>query len=138
MLRPSNSLLGSSRAARRRNVRDERVRALGSLAKGTTGAVQNLFGTAFDLLLLGGLPLLYLAASYLAFDLPARWIWGRESVSLLSVVEFLAALAISLVGIARVLQKAQPIAPVRPEFARLLLLGSWGLGVIFTVADLAQ
>ncbi len=137
MLRPSNSLLGSSRAARRRNLRQERVRWLGWLTRGTTGVVQDLVGTAFDLLLLCGLPVLYLAASYLALDLPARWLFRREPLSALRGLEFVVALAISLIGITRVRQQAQPVAPVRPQFARLLFLGSWLAALVFTISDLA-
>lgn len=112
------------------------MRALGSMARGTSGIVQDLFGTAYDLLLLAGLPVLYLAASYLVLDIPARWMAGREPLSLWSAGELLIALVVSLIGVARVLQEAPPVAPVRPRFARALLLASWIAGLVFTIGDL--
>ena len=66
------------------------------------------------------MPLLYLAASYLVLDLPARWLFTAERVTLLSVAELLGALLVSLIALARVLQQAPPIQPVSPQFARLI------------------
>ena len=137
MLRPSNSILGSSRAARRRNLRAERVRALGQAARGLSGAARDLRGSALDLVLLCALPILYLAGAYLVLDLPLRWLCGREPVSLLGAGELVGALLISLVGLARTLQQAPPIAPVRPRFARAMLAVGWLAALLLVVADLA-
>ena len=137
MLRPSNSLLGSSRAARRRTVRAERVRALGHAARGLSGAARDLRGSALDLVLLCALPVLYLAAAYLVLDLPLRWLSGREAVSFTGAGELLAAISISLVGLGRALQQAPPIAPVGPRFARAMLAAGWIAALLLAVADLA-
>ena len=87
MLRPSSSLLGSSRAARRAHVRAERGRALASGARGIVGLVQELIGFAWDAAVLVGLPVLYLAASFLVLDLPSRWLSGYEPPTLLGLGE---------------------------------------------------
>ena len=138
MLRPSNSLLGSSRAARAANVRIERRKAMGRAAGAGFGAIGDIWGTALDLALLLGMPALYLASSYLALDLPLRWLSGRESVSWLGSLEFFGALIVALVGIGRVLRDAEPVTPVRPRFAKIMLALSWVAGLLFTIGDLAS
>ena len=138
MLRPSNSLLGSSRAARRANVRIEQRKALGRAAGAGFGAIGDIWGTALDLALLFGTPILYLASSYLALDLPVRWLSGRESVSWPGALEFAFALIVALVGIGRVLRDAEPTTPVRPRFAKTMLALSWVAGLLFTIGDLAS
>src|SRR5438105_8442728 len=95
MLRPSNSLLGSSKAARRANVRAERIKSLGQTARGLVGLVVGLLGIAIDLVLLWVLPFVYLIAAYLALDLPARWLAHRGAWGGWGVLVFLAALVIS-------------------------------------------
>ncbi|HUJ26058.1 MAG TPA: hypothetical protein VLW85_08575 [Myxococcales bacterium] len=138
MLRPSNSLLGSSRAARRASVRAERLKALGHAARGVRAMVNALVGGALQLALLWTLPFLYLAAAYLALDLPARWLWHRPAFGGWGVVLFSAALTLCLVGIARAIQHAEPVAPVRPKFARAMLGLSWVAALLLTIGDLAS
>src|SRR5690348_18305753 len=106
MLRPSNSLLGSSRAARRANVRAERVKALGQAARGVRGLVAGLFAAVFGLVFLWVVPFVYLAAAYLLLDLPARWLAHRPAFGGRGVLVFLASLVISIVGLGRALQSA--------------------------------
>src|ERR1700694_5897040 len=108
MLRPSNSLLGSSRAARRANVRAERVKALGHAARGVRGIFTVLFALVVDLVLLWGLPFLYMAAAYLALDLPARWLAHREAFGSWGVLILLGALVVGLIGVARAVQNSPP------------------------------
>jgi hypothetical protein len=137
MLRPSNSLLGSSRAARRANVRMERRKALSRALGAGAGLVGALVGTAFDLALLLGLPILYLASSFLVLDLPVRWATGRAQPVWTSGLMLAAAVVVSLIGVARAVQTAQPVAPVRPEFAKLMLGLSWVAALLLTMGDLA-
>jgi hypothetical protein len=136
MLRPSNSLLGSSRAARRANVRAERVKALGHAARGVRAIFTVSFALVIDLVLLCGLPILYMAAAYLALDLPARWIAHREAWGNWGVLVFLGALVVGLIGVARAVQNATPIAPVRPQFAKAMLAASWVAALLMTIGDL--
>ena len=138
MLRPSNSLLGSSRGARRAHVRAERRKMMGRAVGQGWGLVGDLWGTALDLVLLVALPFVYLAASYLLLDLPLRWLLGREAPTLLAGGEFLVALVVSLVGLARVLQEAEPVTPVRPRFARIMFALSWVAALLLTIGDLAS
>src|SRR6266478_690227 len=100
MLRPSGSLLASSRAAQRRALRLEVVRP--------GAAVADLVGTAADLLLMFGLPLLYAVAAYLTLDLPARLFAGRVRFSGTGLLVFLAAVGVSLLGVSRMLRGAPP------------------------------
>ena len=138
MLRPSNSLLGSSRAARRATVRAEWAKALGQAARGIRGLVSGLVAVTVDLVLLWALPFVYLASSYLALDLPARWLAHRETWGSRGVIVFLCAVVIGLIGLARALQDSVPIAPVRPRFARFMLGLSWLAGLLLTIGDLAS
>src|SRR5882762_1149961 len=113
MLRPSNSLLGSSRAARRANINAERRRWFWQVILGLAGLVSELALGAFDLVLLLALPLLYLLSSYLVLDLPARWLTHREPATMLTVGLFLGAIVVSIVGLVRMIQDLPPLAPVR-------------------------
>ncbi len=137
MLRPSGSLLASSRAAQRRTLRLEVVRLVAAFTRKTGAAVADLVGTAADLLLMFGLPLLYAVAAYLTLDLPARLFAGRVRFSGTGLLVFLAALGVSLLGVSRTLRGAQPVAPVRPKFARAMLLATWAAALLLVVADLA-
>jgi hypothetical protein len=137
MLRPSNSLLGSSRGARRAHRRAERRKLMGRAVGQSFGLVGDLWGTALDLVLLVTLPLLYLAASYLLLDLPLRWLLRREPATLPGGAELLLALIVSLVGIARSRREAEPVAPVRPAFARAMLGLGWVAALLLTIGDLA-
>jgi hypothetical protein len=137
MLRPSGSLLASSRAAQRRTVFLEVGRFLTALARRTSAAVADLAGTVVDLAVMLGLPIVYAAGAYLALDLPARLFAGRVHFSALGLLIFLASVAVCLLGISRMLQEAPPVAPVRPRFARAMLLVSWAAALLLTVADLA-
>jgi hypothetical protein len=136
MLRPSAGLLGSSRAARRANVRAERVRAVGHAIRGIRALVTVLVALVIDLVLLWALPFVYMAAAYLALDLPARWIAHREAWGSWGVIAFLGACAVGLIGIARAVQDAAPIAPVRPKFAKAMLAVSWVAALLMTIGDL--
>lgn len=138
MLRPSNSLLSSSRAARRANLRAERVKALGHAARGIGGLVSGLFAMTVDLLLLWALPFVYLASSYLALDLPARWLAHRDARGDWGVLVFIAAVVVGLIGLARALRESAPVAPVRPKFAKAMLGLSWLAGLLLTIGDLAS
>ena len=94
-------------------------------------------GTAADLLLMFGLPLLYAVAAYLTLDLPARLFAGRAHFSSTGVGVFLASLGVSFLGLSRLLRGAPPVAPVRPKFARAMLLATWAAALLLTLADLA-
>src|SRR3954462_407490 len=136
MLRPSGSLLASSRAAQRRTVVLQGVRLLTALVRKTSAAMADLAGTLIDLAVMLGLPIIYAAGAYLTLDLPARLIAGKVHFSGLGFLVFLASVAISLLGISRTLQEAPPVAPVRPRFARAMLLVGWAAALLLTVADL--
>jgi hypothetical protein len=136
MLRPSAGLLGSSRAARRANVRAERVKALGHAARGIRGLVTVLVVVSIDLVLLWALPFVYMISAYLALDLPARWIAHRDAWGGWGVIIFLGALVVGLIGIARAVQDSTPIAPVRPQFAKAMLAASWIAALLMTIGDL--
>jgi hypothetical protein len=137
MLRPSNSLLNSSRAAHKHHVRAERIRALGHVTRFARIVTSNVAGSAIDLFLLGALPLLYAASAYLALDLPLRWATGHAKVSLLGFGLFAGAAFVSFMGIARAVQGAPPVAPVRPQFARAMLALSWTAALVCAIADVA-
>ena len=138
MLRPSNNLLGSSRAARRASVRAERAKAVSAAARGLRKTVGRLVQAVVGLLLLWGLPLLYLATSYLALDLPARWMAGREHATWNGALIFAGALVVGLVGLVRAVQGAPPVAPVRPRFARAMFALCWLFALLLTLADLSS
>jgi len=136
MLRPTAGLLGSSRAARRANVRAERVKALGHAARGIRALVSVIVALAIDLVLLWALPFVYMISAYLALDLPARWLAHRDAWGGQGVIIFLAALVVGLIGVARAVQNAAPIAPVRPQFAKAMLAVSWIAALLMTIGDL--
>jgi hypothetical protein len=137
MLRPSGSLLASSRAAQRRTFHVEITRTLSTLIRKTSAAVADICGASYDLILLLVLPLVYFVAAYLALDLPARLIAGRTHFSSLGLLAFAASIGVSLLGASRTLREATPIVPVRPKFARAMLLVGWSAALLLTVADLA-
>jgi len=138
VLRPSNSLLGSSRPALRANVRAERVKALGQMVRAMKALLLVPFSVAFELLLLWLLPLAYLASSYFALDVPARWLMHRPTWGGWGALLFVSAVAVGLVGLVRAVQGAEPIAPVRPRFAKAMLALSWIAALILTLGDLAS
>ena len=138
VLRPSDNLLGSSRAAYRRGIRAERLKSLGQLWRFLKGGISRIVTATTALVLLWGLPFAYLVSAYLAIDLPARWLTHRGAYGHVGVLLFVASLAVALIGIARAAQDAPPIAPVRPRFARTMLALSWAAAVLFTIGDLAR
>jgi len=99
--------------------------------------VADLVGSLADLLVMLGLPILYAVAAYLTFDLPARLFAGQSRFSSTGLLVFLAALGVSLLGLSRMLRGAPPVVPVRPKFARAMLLATWAAGLLLTLADLA-
>jgi hypothetical protein len=129
-------MLGSSRPAQRASLRAERVKALGHVARSGAVLFAGLWGTALDAVLLCCLPLSYLVASYLALDLPARWATGLQRFTGTSLLIFVGALAICAVGIVRALRNSPPIAPVRPQFAKVMLALGWISSLLFTIGDL--
>jgi hypothetical protein len=137
VLRPSGSLLASSRAAQRRSFRIEIGRALSTLVRKTSAAVADLCGAAYDLAVLLGLPIAYFVAAYLVLDLPAGLISGRKHFSALGLLVFAVSVGVSLFGISRAMREAPPVVPVRPLFARAMLLAGWSAALLLTVADLA-
>jgi hypothetical protein len=138
VLRPSSNLLGSSRHAHRASLRAERLKALWHVVRAIKGTVSLMVGSAADLLLLCGLPLAYLFSAYLVLDLPARWFAHRGAYGKLGALLFLASAALAFVGIARAVQNAAPIAPVRPKFAKAMLGLSWIAALLCTIGDLAS
>ena len=74
-------MLASSRAANRRSAREDRKRALARFFRFLVGLTGTLCGIAFDLVLLAGTPLAYLAASFAIFDLPAGWMFGHKPMT---------------------------------------------------------
>jgi hypothetical protein len=137
VLRPSSNLLGSSRSAYRANLRAERLKALWQVPRAIKAAVSSIVSAVWELVLLCGLPLAYLASAYLVFDLPARWFAHRGAYGKLGALLFLTSVAIAFVGIARAVQDAPPIAPVRPKFAKAMLGVSWLAALLCTIGDLA-
>ena len=137
MLRPSDGLLGSSKAARRASLRAERVKALGHAVRAIRGLVNGLVGGVFSVALLCALPFVYLAAAYLALDLPARWLAHRGAWGGWGLLIFLISLVISFVGLGRAVQGSEPVAPVRPKFAKAMFGLSWVAALLLTIGDLA-
>src|SRR6266404_555668 len=131
VLRPSDNLLGSSRATHRASLRAERLRAFwqfGRLLKTLiSGLVRALVDLAFA----------YLAGTYLALDLPARWIGHRDAYGRWGLLLFAAGVAICWVGVLRAKRDAPPIAPVRPKFAKVMFGLSWVAAILCTIGDLA-
>lgn len=138
MLRPSNSLLGSSRAAQRARLRAERSRAVTRLYRALKGLFSAVFGNAFSLLLLWAHPLAYLAASYFVIDLPARALSRRPAWGWTGLLVFACSVAVAWAGITRAARSAEPFAPVRPQFARAMLALSWIAGLLCTIGDVSS
>jgi hypothetical protein len=137
MVRPSSSLLGSSRAARRASVRAAAFRAGLQLFRKLRHLVAVVLALATDLLLLCALPFFYLAAAYLVLDLPLRWLSHRNSPGGWAVALFAGAAIVCLTGISRAVQNVQPIAPVRPVFAKAMLGLSWLAALLLVLGDFA-
>jgi hypothetical protein len=137
MLRPTQSLLASSRSERRRAFRHDVARGLWSRIRRLAGTVAELAGAAWDLAVLCGAPVAYLAASYLVLDLPARWVFGGARFSWFGLLLFACAAGLSALGISRAMSGAPPVVPVRPVFARAMLGVSWAVALLLTVADLS-
>ena len=139
MLRPSTtSILGSTRAERRRNLRREQMRAVGQTAKSATVLGTGLVGLVFVLGLPWLVPVLYLAAAYNAVSLPLRWAAGHEPFTLASFGLFAAGVVVTAIGALRAQQKMEPVAPVRPEFARGMLYTGWAGAFLLAVCSLAR
>lgn len=138
MLRPSDNLLDSSRAARRANLRAARLKAFGQLYRALKGLILGVLRIAWSLLLLWCLPFLYLTAAYMVLDLPARWLAHRDAWGGLGALVFAASVAVCLTGVSRAMHNAPPVAPVRPRFAKLMLGLSWVAAVLLTIGDLAS
>ncbi len=138
VLRPARGLLESSRAARRASLRAERLKAVAHFARAIKGLLRGLFAAAIDLVLLLALPFLYLASAYLVLDLPVRWMAHRDAWGGWGVLVFLGAVTIGLIGIARAVQNAAPVVPVRPQFAKAMLGLSWVAALLFTIGDLVS
>ena len=83
------------------------------------------------------LAILYAVAAYLTLDLPARLLAGRVHFTGAGFLVFLCAVGLSLLGVSRMLHDAAPVAPVRPRFARAMLLAGWAAALLLTFADLA-
>jgi len=130
-------MLASSRAARRWSAREDRKKALARFFRFLVGLTGTLFGIAFDLLLLAGTPLAYLAASFALFDLPVGWLFGHKPVTSLGIGLFAAAMLVSAFGIFRAMQGSPPVVPVRPKFARAMLVLGWATGFLLAIADLS-
>lgn len=137
MLRPKGGFLDSSRAVHRASVRAERKKAVGNVFRGVSGLVVDLWGTVVDQVLLLVWPLACVASAYVVLDKPVRWIRGREPFDGAGFLLFAGAVAISLIGLSRVLRRAQPIAPVRPQFAQRMFAASWIAALLFTLGDLS-
>lgn len=137
MVRPSSSLLGSSRAARRANVRAAAWRALLQLFRKLRHLFAVVLAAAIDVLLLCALPFFYLAAAYLVLDLPLRWLSHRSAPGGWAVALFAGAAVVCLTGISRALQDVQPIAPVRPAFAKAMFGLSWVAALLLVLGDFA-
>jgi ABC-type antimicrobial peptide transport system permease subunit len=131
-------MLASSRSARRRSAREDRRKALFRLVRFLVRATATICGIAFDLALLVGTPLAYLAASFAVLDLPAGWLFRHAAVTGASLELFAAALLVSALGVFRAMQASAPVVPVRPKFARAMLAAGWIAALFLTVADLSK
>jgi hypothetical protein len=138
MVRPSSSLLGSSRAARRATVRAEVFRATLHLFRKLRHLFAVVLAAAVDLLLLWALPFFYLAAAYLVLDLPLRWLSHRSAPGGWALALFAGSAIVCLTGISRAVQNVQPIAPVRPAFAKAMFGLSWMAALLMVLGDFAS
>jgi hypothetical protein len=130
-------MLASSRAANRRSSRDDRRRALSRFVRFLFRVVGTLCGIVFDLVLLAGTPVAYLAASFALFNLPAGWLFGHRPLTGMSIGLFAGALLVTAFGIFRAVQGAQPVVPVRPKFAMAMLALGWATGFLLAIVDLS-
>ena len=137
MLRPTGNLLDSSRATYRASLRAERLRTLWSFGRLFKSLASGVTRAVVDLVLLLGLPFAYLFAAYLVLDLPARWFAHKDAYGRWGLLLFAASLAIAGVGVVRARRNAEPIAPVRPVFAKVMLGVSWLAAILCTIGDLA-
>jgi len=137
VLRPYSKLLGSSRSAHRATLRAERLRAVWQVGRAVKGIVSVTVNAAVELVLICCLPLAYLVSTYLVVDLPARFIGHRGAYGKVGVLLFVGALGVALIGIARAVQDAPPVAPVRPKFAKAMFGLSWLAALLCTIGDLA-
>ena len=137
MLRPSEGLLGSSKAARRASLRAERMKAVGHFVRVIRGLVNGLVGSVLQVALLCALPFVYLAAAYLALDLPARYLAHRGAWGGWGLLIFSISVVISFIGLGRAVQNSDPVAPVRPRFAKAMFGLSWLAALLLTIGDLA-
>ena len=112
-------------------------RAVWTLVRRISAAANDVCGCAWDLVVLLCPPFAYLAGAYLALDLPARLVARRVHFTSLGLLAFGAAVAVSLLGISRAMRDAPPVVPVRPRFAKAMLLAGWSAALLLTVADLA-
>lgn len=137
MLRPSQgSILTSSRAAQRRSARKERARAASGAFLLAAAILLEVLAGLSELVLLLLLPLAYVVAAYLTLSLPLRVLASSAPVSFVGVLGFLAALAVSVVGLLRAAQGQKPVAPVSTRFARVLLALNWLLALLLALHDL--
>src|SRR5258708_7833731 len=67
---------------------------------------------------------------------PGRWIVHRAPWGNWGAPIFLGSLVVGLVGIMRAMRNAQPVAPVRPQFAKAMLGLSWLAALLCTIGDL--
>jgi hypothetical protein len=137
MVRPSSSLLGSSRAARRATLRADAWRAALQLFRKLRHLFATVLSLVLDLVLLCALPFFYIAAAYLVLDLPLRWLSHRSAPAGWPLALFAGAAVLCLTGISRAVQDAPPIAPVRPEFAKAMLGLSWVAALLLVLGDFA-
>ena len=118
-------------------MRAERFKALSHLLRAVKGLFFGLFAVPVELAVLWGLPFLYLIAAYFVVDLPARRLANRPAYGGWGFLLFLAAFAISLTGLVRAVQGAEPVAPVRPKFAKAMFGLSFLAALLLTIGDLA-
>ena len=137
MLRPSGNLLDSSRATYRASLRAERLKSFWQIGRLLKSLVTSVSVAVSDLFLLLGLPLAYLFAAYLVIDLPARWFAHKDAYGRWGLLLFAASAAVACVGVVRAKRNAEPIAPVRPVFAKAMLGVSWVVAILCTIGDLA-
>jgi hypothetical protein len=138
MARPSSSLLGSSRAARRANVRAEAFRGALQVFRKLRHLFAVVLALAVDVLLLCALPFFYVAAAYLVLDLPLRWLSHRNAPGAWALTLFVGSAVVCLTGISRAVQNMPPIAPVRPVFAKAMLGLSWVAALLMVLGDFAS
>ena len=137
MLRPSEGLLGSSKAARRANLRAERWKTLTQAVRAIRALINGLVGGVVQVALLWTLPFAYLASAYLALNLPARHFAHRGAWGGWGLLIFSISLTISFIGLGRAMQNSEPVAPVRPQFAKAMFGLSWVAALLLTIGDLA-